>query len=215
MKSLNKKTIIHISIIIISIILIYYFLIRKEDYIESSINSNILNTYEENNNINNNLLNIENNNKIIVYITGQVKNEGIHEIKEKSRIADIIEKAGGLTEEADISSLNLAYIIDDGMKIHIPKKGEKNNNITDETNTYISKENNNGNSENINKKGKININTATQTELETLPGIGSSTALKIINYRKENGKFNNIEDIKKVNGIGESKYSKIKELIKI
>ena len=63
------------------------------------------------------------------------------------------------------------------------------------------------------KKSKININTATQSELETLPGIGPSTATKIINYRKENGRFNSIEDIKKVKGIGDSKFSQIKDLI--
>lgn len=59
----------------------------------------------------------------------------------------------------------------------------------------------------------ININTATQTELETLTGIGPSTALKIINYREENGKFNTIEDIKNVPGIGDSKYEAIKNEI--
>ena len=62
---------------------------------------------------------------------------------------------------------------------------------------------------------KVNINTATQTELETLPGIGPSLALKIINYRKENGKFSNIEEIKNVSGIGDSKYEKLKNYILI
>lgn len=65
----------------------------------------------------------------------------------------------------------------------------------------------------IKPDSKININTATQTELEILTGIGPSTALKIINYRKENGKFKNIEDIKNVPGIGESKFQAIKENI--
>lgn len=81
------------------------------------------------------------------------------------------------------------------------------------TENYITKEN--LNSSNNTKISKVNINNATQTELETLPGIGPSTALKIINYRKEKGKFNKIEDIKNVNGIGESKFNKIKEFIKI
>ena len=62
---------------------------------------------------------------------------------------------------------------------------------------------------------KININTATQTELETLPGIGPSTALKIINYRKENGKFSNIEELKNVNGIGDSKFETLKKFITV
>ena len=64
-----------------------------------------------------------------------------------------------------------------------------------------------------NKNAKININKATQTQLETLPGIGPSTALKIINYRNENGNFKNVEDLKNVSGIGESKYKNIKDLI--
>lgn len=63
------------------------------------------------------------------------------------------------------------------------------------------------------QNAKININTATQTELETLPGIGPSTALKIIAYRKEKGKFKTIEDIKEVSGIGESKFNNIKDSI--
>ena len=102
------------------------------------------------------------------------------------------------------------------MKINIPSKNESMNESTNEainnTESYITKEN--SNSSNNTKTSKININSATQTELETLPGIGPSTALKIINYRKEKGKFNKIEDIKNVNGIGESKFNKIKEFIK-
>ena len=126
------------------------------------------------------------------------------------------------------------------MKIYIPNKKDKND-VADETTTYVTKETDrqtvSGGSKNsggnTNEKSsttsnatkastastksteKININSATQTELETLPGIGSSTALKIINYRKENGKFKTIEEIKNVKGIGEAKYEKIKELIKV
>ena len=126
------------------------------------------------------------------------------------------------------------------MKIYIPNKKDKND-VTDETTTYVTKEtdrqtvsggskNSGGNTNekssttsnatkasNASTKSteQININSATQTELETLPGIGSSTALKIINYRKENGKFKTIEEIKNVKGIGDAKYEKIKELIKV
>ena len=104
------------------------------------------------------------------------------------------------------------------MKVYIPKDNDKNE-IKDETNIYVSKENGESNIDNgtsvETKNSKININTATQTELETLPGIGPSTATKIINYRKENGKFNSIEELKKVSGIGDSKYNKIKEMIRI
>ena len=66
-----------------------------------------------------------------------------------------------------------------------------------------------------NRNSKVNINVATQSELESLPGIGPSTALKIVNYRKENGKFKTIDDIKQVSGIGDSKFNNIKNLIAV
>lgn len=150
--------------------------------------------------------------EIIVHITGQVVNEGIIKIKEDSRIADVIEKAGGVTEEADLSKINLAYQVKDGQKIYIPNINDKENKkeeqeyITEDAGDNIiieGKENGN----------KVNINTATQTELETLSGVGPSTALKIINYRKENGEFKQIEDIKNVPGIGEAKFEGLREEI--
>ena len=224
MKKFNKKLIL-LSIIVIFIIGIYYLFIRDRDYFESDSSMNILNTNEEKG-IENKISITEDKEKIIIYVAGAVKNEGIYELDENSRIADCIEKAGGLTEDAYIKDINLAYVLEDGMKVYIPKNSDKNE-IKDETCTYVSKENGNidmnastskntGVSKNTNtQSNKININTATQTELETLPGIGPSTAIKIINYRKENGKFANIEDIKKVSGIGDSKYAQIKDLIKI
>ena len=217
MKNLNKKTII-ISIIIRFIIGICYLFIRDKNYLESSSDLNMLNSNEENEKKENKIADTEDTEKIIIYITGAVKKEGIYELDKNSRIADSIEKAGGLTEEADIKNMNLAHLLEDGMKVYIPKNSD-NNEVEDEGNMYISNENENTNiSKNINsdtQKSKININTATQTELESLPGIGPSIATKIISYRKENGKFTNIEDIKKVSGIGDNKYEQIKGLIKI
>ena len=97
------------------------------------------------------------------------------------------------------------------MKIHIPTIEE----TTNKTENYtVSSELDNNNSSNT-QQNKININTATQEQLETLPGIGPSIATKIINYRKEKGKFKNIEDIKQVSGIGESKFEKIKNYITV
>lgn len=147
--------------------------------------------------------------KIIIHITGEVKNQGIIKINANSRLIDAIEAAGGLTENADISKINLAYIVSDGQKIYIP-------NVNDLIEEYIDSEAGEGvivEDINSSKKMLININTATQTELETLTGIGASTALKIINYRNENGKFKNIEEIKNVSGIGDAKYEAIKDNI--
>ena len=156
--------------------------------------------------------NVENNiesEKIVIHITGEVEEEGVIELEKGARIADAIEMAGGTTEEADLSKVNLAYSLSDGQKLNIPNVNEKEQEdiVKDEPGNNIIIE---GNEE---KEVKININKATQTEIETLPGIGPSTALKIINYRNEHGKFKNIEDIKNVSGIGDSKFENIKEYI--
>lgn len=150
--------------------------------------------------------------EIVIHIAGEVKNPGIVRIKEGARIADVIEKAGGLTKEANITNINLAYIIEDGQKITIPSNQE-------ETKENISNESG-GVSENIsqtntNTKTKININKADKEELQTLQGIGESTAQKIIEYRKQNGEFKQIEDLKNVPGIGDSKFEGIKDSIKV
>lgn len=153
--------------------------------------------------------------KIVVHIMGAVKNEGIVELNEGARVSDAINSAGGLAEDADMSKINLAYVLEDGVKIRIPS-------INDEpTEEYMTTDGveivesssqttqNGGNS----KSGLININTANETELDSLPGIGPSIAAKIINYREENGDFASIEDIKNVNGIGDSKFEELKDLI--
>lgn len=156
--------------------------------------------------------------RILVHISGAVNKEGIVELKVGSRIADAIDKVGGTKEEADIEEINLAYPLEDGMKIKIPTKQTKE--VQEEkienyviTSSGISSDEKKEEKNNTTQNKKVNINTATQTELETLPGIGPSTAIKIISYRKEKGKFAKIEDIKEISGIGESKYNKIKDLI--
>jgi len=213
MNKLNKKTIIYI-LIIIACIGIYMFFTKENDNIEEELMIN--NTQKDNTKENQEN---DENTKIVVYITGAIKNPGVYELEDEKRIADLIKEAGGVTEEADTNSINMAYKLEDEMKVYIPTKTEETVNIEETTETHIYTENNNQEKQEINtnssKNQKININTASQTELETLPGIGPSTALKIIEYRKESGKFRNIEDIKNVKGIGTNKYEKIKELIKV
>lgn len=215
----NKKNkILLILIVAIVAIISYYFIFdRKEEWLNNQEqNLEIKEEIKTNDQIENNSneQQLEKNENIIVHVSGAVNKEGIVELKNNSRIIDAIDKAGGLKDEADITNINLAYIIEDGMKIHIPSKEEKESTIIVESNIDSGTvEQSNEIKSNNNKK--ININTATKTDLETLPGIGESTALKIIEYRKEKGKFKLIEDIKQVNGIGENKFNKIKELITV
>lgn len=148
--------------------------------------------------------------EIVVHITGSIKNEGIIKIKEGARISDVIEMAGGTISNADLSKVNLAYMLSDGQKIYIPNINDK------EETEYITEDS----GENVIIEDEIsgvcslvNINNATQAELETLSGVGPSTALKIIEYRKKNGNFEKIEDIKDVTGIGEAKFNAMKNNI--
>lgn len=208
----KKQKIIVIAIAGIVAIGIMYFIYNKNQ-VKEDINI-------ENEILVNNVITNENNTNddiVVIHITGSVKNPGIVKLKEGSRIEDAIEAAGGLTENADITKVNLAYVVEDGTKIKIPSASEEDigdediidsksgDNIIIEENTISSN----------NSTQTININKATEKEFETLPGIGPSLASKIIEYRNQNGKFGSIEDIKNVNGIGDSKYEKIKDLITV
>ena len=200
----NKKRLIAISIAIgICIIIGIVAMNNKNDYIEIE-DTEVFDTTEEQKS--------EEIETIKIHISGEVNYNGILEIPVGSRIDDAIKQAGGITADADINKINLAYELSDGQKLYIPSKI-----VGEDTSAYsqiiINQE---GIIENIDKSSeKININNATQTQLETLPGVGPSLALKIINYRKENGKFKSIEELKNVSGIGENKFEELKELIKI
>lgn len=218
LKNKQKVFLVFTGIIIVGLAL-YYFYVLKDDGEEIYQNAerNVLIPYEENETETNETIEKVNNN-IMVDVSGEVNEPGVIELEEGKRIKDAIELAGGLTNKADTTNINLAYKLEDGMKIQIPSKEEKNKTIQD---NYISvdagKNIENSEPNNIvkNKKSIININTANQKELETLPGIGESTAQKIIKYREEKGKFKKIEELKNVSGIGDAKFEKIKEYIKV
>lgn len=218
MFKLNRyKVIIIVVIIIIIGGGIYYTFLNKSDvFIDRE---DIRENNEEINNISENT-NLKQESSIVVHISGAVHKEGVVKLKEGSRIEDAIIEAGGIREDAYTKDLNLAYKLEDGIKIYIPTIDEHNKDIMQGTNqndeSNVIKSSNPINSPaKDNKSKKVNINTANQAELETLPGIGASTASKIVSYREQNGKFKKIEDIKKVNGIGENKFKNIKDVITI
>lgn len=153
--------------------------------------------------------------EMVVHVSGQVVNPGVVRLQEGARIIDAIEMAGGVTEEADLEKVNLAYLLEDAQKVYIPSKKEKIESayVLEGSGEEAVLLNEGGKSSKKEEKLMININTAKEEELEKLDGIGSSIATRIVNYRKENGKFNSIEEIKNVSGIGESKFNKIKNYI--
>lgn len=142
---------------------------------------------------------------IIVDVGGAVKTPQVVELKENSRVADAISAAGGLTEQADTAGINQAAFLTDGEKVYIPEKGESGTIISGITSAVGSEV----------TQQKININTATSEELQTLDGIGPVTAEKILTYRDRNGAFQNIEDLKNVDGIGDKTFENLKEHITI
>jgi len=148
--------------------------------------------------------------KIVVHVAGAVKNPGVYTLEEGQRVKDAIEVAGGPLPEADLLRLNLAQKLQDEDKLYVPKIGETPEQPEQENISY-------GATVGIVTKndGKININTADETELIKLPGIGPATAQKIIDYRKTNGSFKSIEEIKNVSGIGDKKFEQIKDKIKV
>ena len=212
----NEKKILIVGVIgvIIVIGVVIYFFMKDEqgEFINFEESEN---NFESIENVVQNEI-IEEKVKIVVHISGEITNPGVISLDEGARLIDAINASGGLTSKADISKVNLAYVLEDAQKIYIPSVDDK-----DES-TYISKDSGNTEivtSENARtstkKEGKlmVNINTATEEQLEELTGIGESIAKRIIEYRKENGKFNSIEDIKNVSGIGDAKFNRIKDNI--
>ena len=142
------------------------------------------------------------NKEIVVEIKGEIIKPNIYWMKEESIIGDLIKEAGGLTEKADLSGINRAELLKNHQSIVIPSI-EAERGVTSNTKSGVDKD------------GKININTATEAELDTLPGIGPARAADIKTYREENGGFKSIEDIKNIKGIGEASFEKMKERITI
>ena len=150
---------------------------------------------------------------IKVHIIGEVVNQGVFELPEGSRINDVIEAAGGLSEDANPESVNLAQFIHDEQQIRIYKTGddypEEQINTTSVPSSPPLQVIETANNE------LININTASKEILMQLPGIGTTIADNIINYRTNNGLFKNIEDIKNVSRIGDKIFDGFKHMITV
>ncbi|TDE73765.1 MULTISPECIES: helix-hairpin-helix domain-containing protein [Streptococcus] len=141
--------------------------------------------------------------RIFVDIKGAVKNEGVYELSNGSRVTDLVKKAGGFTEDADKKSVNLAEKLVDEAVVYVAKVGENVAQVTTPSQA------NNGIDQDT-SSDQINLNTATLEQLQTISGIGAKRAQDIIDYRESNGGFSSIDDLKNVSGIGEKTLEKLK-----
>lgn len=138
---------------------------------------------------------------ILVHVLGAVTTPGLFELAEGSRTVDAIAAAGGFLDTADQTQLNLARIVGDGEQLYVPAIGEAPPISAPGASTA--------------EGGKVNLNTADAAALDTLPRVGPTTAAHIIEWREANGRFNSIEDLMSVTGIGEKTFDGLKDLVTV
>ena len=142
---------------------------------------------------------------ITVDVKGAVKSPGIYDLPVGSRVHDAVQKAGGLTEEADSKSLNLAQKVSDEALVYVPTKGEE----------AASQQVASGTTPSTSKEKKINLNKASLEELKQVKGLGGKRAQDIIDHREANGKFKSVDELKKVSGIGAKTIEKLKDYVTV
>ena len=142
---------------------------------------------------------------ITVDVKGAVKSPGIYDLPVGSRVNDAVQKAGGLTEQADSKSLNLAQKVSDEALVYVPTKGEE----------AASQQAGSGAPSSTSKEKKVNINKASLEELKQVKGLGGKRAQDIIDHRETNGKFKSVDELKKVSGIGAKTIEKLKDYVTV
>lgn len=142
---------------------------------------------------------------ITVDVKGAVKSPGIYDLPVGSRVNDAVQKAGGLTEQADSKSINLAQKVSDEALVYIPTKGEE----------AVSQQTGSGTVSSRSKEKKVNLNKASLEELKQVKGLGGKRAQDIIDHRETNGKFKSVDELKKVSGIGAKTIEKLKDYVTV
>lgn len=140
--------------------------------------------------------------QLLVDVSGAVRKPGVVRVNSGSRVFEAVDQAGGVSEDADLRTINLAAVVRDGQKIYIPRVGERMLESTE-------------NNWSPNEKDKLDLNSASASSLEELDGIGVKTAEKIIAYREEHGGFRNVEELMQVSGIGAKTFEGLKDKITV
>lgn len=145
--------------------------------------------------------------EIVVYVAGAVNRPGVVQLAEGARAKDAVDACGGFLPTADTNGVNLAQKLKDGMQVTVPEKSPQGTAVQGAAGGAQA-----GAAKSL-PEGMVNINTADEKELDKLPGIGPAMAKRIVEYRMENGAFQAPEEIKRVKGIGDAKYEKMKDKI--
>ena len=145
--------------------------------------------------------------EIVVYVTGAVNRPGVVQLAEGARAKDAVDACGGFLSTADTNGVNLAQKLKDGMQVTVPEKSPQGMAVQGAAGGAQA-----GAAKSL-PEGMVNINTADEKELDKLPGVGPAMAKRIVEYRTENGAFQAPEEIKRVKGIGDAKYEKMKDKI--
>lgn len=158
--------------------------------------------------------------RIVIYIDGCVAHPDVYELPTSARVKDSIDRAGGLTSDADVAALNLVSELHDGEKVHIPRVGEDATLTQDSTGAASGDSYRQDRGASTTRKGHaptrpISLNKASKNELLELPGVGPAMADRIIADRREHGPFKHVEDLKRVKGIGSKKFEKLRKYLHV
>ncbi len=136
--------------------------------------------------------------KLVVHVVGAVRRPGLYRLPDRSRIADAVTRAGGPTRKADLSAVNLAAPVADGLQVVVPARAPPDRA--------------GGEPPPSGPSGPVHLNTATLEELDALPGVGPVTAQKILDYRQQHGAFASIDELDAIPGIGPARLEQLREV---
>lgn len=136
--------------------------------------------------------------KLVIHVVGAVRRPGLYRLPDRSRIADAVTRAGGPTRKADLSAVNLAAPVADGLQVVVPARAPPDKAA--------------GESPSSGPQGPVHLNTATLEELDALPGVGPVTAQKILDYRQQHGAFSSIDELDAIPGIGPARLEQLREV---
>lgn len=152
---------------------------------------------------------------LVVYVCGAVARPGVYRLLSGSRVADLLEQAGGAKPKAELQSINLAAKLVDGQQVVVPERGAAPLVASQGGAAPAGSSASGGTGSSAPAGAPVNLNTASLEELDALPGVGPSTAQKIIDYRTANGGFKSVDDLKNVSGIGDVRFAALKDLVTV